>query len=140
MLQRAMLAWLIIMLLVRVASARIYTTPSTTYQWVDSESNRETVGEISVTNGGSWGEWKDPVFCPDRTFAVGYRMKANDFFSNSLNICHVLVFLFLFVLSDLIGANIYLTVSMHQNKHSTGKKQHAFETNCKRMNQVTYVK
>jgi len=28
-----------------------------------------------VSNGGQWGDWKDPEFCPEGQFAIGYDMK-----------------------------------------------------------------
>ena len=70
--------WLIAVLLSQVVQATIMTTtPRTTWRFVDSEPSRQTVGEIRVTNGATWGEWKNPVFCPNNTFAIGYKMKAN---------------------------------------------------------------
>ena len=64
-----MLKWLETVLLIQVIKAE---SP-----WVDGESKRETTGEIRVTNGAPWGKWTDPLFCPNETFAVGYRMNAS---------------------------------------------------------------
>ncbi|NXY65515.1 VMO1 protein, partial [Callaeas wilsoni] len=30
---------------------------------------------LSVENGGHWGQWGDPEFCPGRSFASGFQMK-----------------------------------------------------------------
>ncbi|NXV05944.1 VMO1 protein, partial [Cettia cetti] len=30
---------------------------------------------LSVENGGQWGQWGDPEFCPGRAFASGFQLK-----------------------------------------------------------------
>ncbi|NWH40142.1 VMO1 protein, partial [Chloropsis hardwickii] len=30
---------------------------------------------LSVENGGHWGHWGDPEFCPGRSFASGFQLK-----------------------------------------------------------------
>ena len=77
--QRAMSCWhfTVILILMVNATKATSTPPRPTYHRVDSEPTRKTVGEITVNNGGSWGEWMDPLFCPNETYAVGYRTKAN---------------------------------------------------------------
>ena len=43
---------------------------------IPSTSSRanDVVGSITVTNGGGWGDWKAPVYCPHGTYAIGYKM------------------------------------------------------------------
>ncbi|KAK3596433.1 hypothetical protein CHS0354_033396 [Potamilus streckersoni] len=36
---------------------------------------RNVVRILSVDNGGQWGDWHEPDFCADGTFASGYKMK-----------------------------------------------------------------
>lgn len=36
---------------------------------------RSVVRTLSVSNGGRWGEWQEPSFCPNGQFASGYRLK-----------------------------------------------------------------
>ncbi|NXX41537.1 VMO1 protein, partial [Tricholaema leucomelas] len=35
----------------------------------------EVVEVLSVANGGPWGEWGDPEFCPRGTYATGVQLK-----------------------------------------------------------------
>ncbi|KAL3837147.1 hypothetical protein ACJMK2_022525 [Sinanodonta woodiana] len=36
---------------------------------------RNVVRNLIVNNGGKWGDWHDPDFCAEGSFAVGYNMK-----------------------------------------------------------------
>ena len=38
-------------------------------------TDRTVVKELKVTNGGNYGYWTDPQFCPRGSFASGYNMK-----------------------------------------------------------------
>ena len=44
------------------------------------------VKHLSVTNGGTWGEWTDLECCPPNEYAVGYTMKVCE--SITLNKTH----------------------------------------------------
>ncbi|XP_060556068.1 vitelline membrane outer layer protein 1-like [Ruditapes philippinarum] len=41
-------------------------------------TNRTVVKELTVGNGGNYGYWTDPEFCPRGSFASGYNMKIED--------------------------------------------------------------
>ena len=43
---------------------------------------------LTVDNGGPWGNWRYVTFCPEGTFAVGYKMKASiiSFITRSLSL------------------------------------------------------
>ncbi|NXV54639.1 VMO1 protein, partial [Molothrus ater] len=30
---------------------------------------------LAVTNGGQWGQWGEPEFCPGRAYASGFQLK-----------------------------------------------------------------
>ncbi|KAL3881506.1 hypothetical protein ACJMK2_027938, partial [Sinanodonta woodiana] len=41
----------------------------------DIWSETDVVRVLSVTNGGDWGYWHEPKFCPRESYAFGYRLK-----------------------------------------------------------------
>ncbi|NXN48712.1 VMO1 protein, partial [Rynchops niger] len=41
--------------------------------WGWSEDAAATI--ISVDNGGPWGDWGDPEFCPKGSYATGFQLK-----------------------------------------------------------------
>ena len=44
--------------------------------WINSTTARarDVVVNITVTNGGAWGDWSNPVYCPKDTFAIGIKI------------------------------------------------------------------
>lgn len=40
---------------------------------------RNVTRTLRVSNGGDFGEWGDPDFCAEGSFAVGYDMKVSPF-------------------------------------------------------------
>ena len=36
---------------------------------------RKVESILTVTNGGPYGDWHDPHFCAEGTYAVGYNMR-----------------------------------------------------------------
>ncbi|XP_063275722.1 vitelline membrane outer layer protein 1 homolog [Prinia subflava] len=41
------------------------------------ERFRSRKGLMEVTNGGPWGQWGDPEFCPPGSFASGFQLKVH---------------------------------------------------------------
>jgi hypothetical protein len=47
-------------------------------------TNRTVVKELKVGNGGNYGYWTDPEFCPRGSFASGYNMKVRGIYPKSI--------------------------------------------------------
>ena len=47
--------------------------------WIPSTTARarDVVGNITVSNGGAWGDWSNPVYCPKDTFAIGIKLRVS---------------------------------------------------------------
>lgn len=42
---------------------------------IDVFDQTRVIKVLSVTNGGRWGTWGEPSFCPPESYAAGYDMK-----------------------------------------------------------------
>uniref|UniRef100_A0A8C3MKX1 Uncharacterized protein n=1 Tax=Geospiza parvula TaxID=87175 RepID=A0A8C3MKX1_GEOPR len=59
----------LVALVALVASVALVAPPARGW---DSDAPTAT---LAVTNGGQWGQWGDPEFCPGRGYARGFQLK-----------------------------------------------------------------